>query len=93
MIIGLLSLEIHLPYLHSLKEKRKILKSFKDKIKKRFNVAYAELGYHDKWQRAQIGLVTLNSHKEPIVKIFNKIIEEAEKNIEGNIINSQIHYF
>jgi uncharacterized protein YlxP (DUF503 family) len=93
MVIGFLSLEIHLPYLHSLKEKRKILKSFKDRIKKRFNVACAELDYHDKWQRTQIGLVTVNSHKKPIDKIFNKILDEVEKNIEGNIINSQIHYF
>lgn len=56
-------------------------------------MAIAELDYHDKWQRTQIGLTTLNSHKEPIDKIFNKIIEDTEKNIEGEIVKSQIHYF
>lgn len=93
MIIGFLSLEIYFPYSHSLKEKRKILKSFKDRIKNRFNVAFAELDYLDKWQRTRIGLVTLNSQKKPVDDLFNKIIADAEKNIEGEVINSQIHYF
>ena len=93
MIIGFLSLEIYFPYSHSLKEKRMVLKSLKDRIKKRFNVACAELDYHDKWQRTKIGFVTLNCHKRPIENLFSKIIADAEKNIDGEIINSYIHYF
>ena len=93
MVIGFLFLEIYFPYSHSLKEKRKILKSFKDRIKKKFNVAFAELDFQDKWQRTRIGVVTLNSHKKPVDSLLNKIITDAEENIDGEIIDSQIHYF
>lgn len=92
MVIGFLSLEIYFPYSHSLKEKRKILKSFRDRVKNKFNVAFAELEYQDKWQRTMIGIVTLNSHRKPVESLLNRIITDAEQNIDGEIYNSQIHY-
>ena len=93
MVIGFLSLEIYLPYSHSLKEKRKTIVSLKDRVKKKYNVAFAELDYHDKWQRSKIGMVTLNKRKTMIDSIFQKIIADAEENIEGEIIKTEVHYF
>ena len=93
MIIGLLTLEIYIPYSHSLKEKRKSLNKIKDRIKHKFNVAYAELDFLNKWQRTKIVLVTINTQKSMIDKIFNKIIVEIEENIEGEILNKEIYFF
>lgn len=93
MIIGFLSLEIYLPYAHSLKEKRKTIVSFKDRVKKKFNVAFAELDYQDKWQRSKIGMVTLNSRKTMVDAIFQKIIADADETFEGEILKAEIHYF
>jgi uncharacterized protein YlxP (DUF503 family) len=93
MVIGFLSLEIYLPYSHSLKDKRRTIVSFKDRVKKKFNVAFAELDYHDKWQRSKIGIVTLNNQKKMVESIIQKILNEAEENIEGEIIKIDIHYF
>ena len=93
MIIGFLSLEIYIPYSHSLKEKRKALSGLKDRLKNKYNVAFAELDYHKKWQRTKIGMVTLNNQKMLIDNLFNRIIADAEENIDGHIIEHQIHYF
>lgn len=93
MVIGFLSLELYLPYSHSLKEKRKTIVSFKDRVKKKFNIAFAELDYHDKWQRSKIGIVTLNSQKKMVESILQRILTEAEENIEGEIIKTDIQYF
>jgi uncharacterized protein YlxP (DUF503 family) len=93
MIIGFLSLEIYIPYSHSLKEKRKRLSGLKNRLKNKYNVAFAELDYHKKWQRTKIGMVTLNNQKRPIETLFSKIIADAEENIDGHIIEHQIHYF
>ena len=93
MIIGLLTLEIYIPYSHSLKEKRKTLNRIKDRLKKKFNIAFAELNYLNKWQRSKIGLVTLNTQKGMIEKIFQKIIREIEENVEGEILQKDIYYF
>lgn len=93
MVIGFLFLDIHLPYCHSLKEKRKRLNSIRDRWRKKYNVAVAELAYQNKWQRAQLGLVTLNSEKKVVEKLFNQISRESEEMIDGEILDSQIHYF
>jgi uncharacterized protein YlxP (DUF503 family) len=93
MIIGFLSLEIYIPYSHSLKEKRKRLSGLRNRLKNRYNVAFAELEYHQKWQRTKIGVVTLNNQKRIIESLFSKIIADTEKNIDGHIIEHQIHYF
>jgi len=93
MIIGLLTLEIYIPYSHSLKEKRKTLNKIKDRLKKRYNIAFAELAYMNKWQRSKIGMVTLNTQKSMIEKILQKIIREIEENIEGEILQKEIYFF
>ena len=43
MVVGLLTLEIHLPYAHSLKDKRQVLRKLKDHLRAHFNVALAEV--------------------------------------------------
>lgn len=93
MVIGLLFLDIHLPYCHSLKEKRKRLNSIRDRFKNKYNVAFAELDYQNKWQRAAVGIVTLHKEKKRVDSLFQKIIQECEENIDGEIINYQIQFF
>jgi uncharacterized protein YlxP (DUF503 family) len=93
MIIGFLLLDIHLPLSHSLKEKRKRLNKMKDRFKNRFNVALAELEYQDKWQRAKIGIVTISTQRKIVENLFNRIIIEADENIDGEILDHQIHFF
>jgi len=92
MVIGLVTFEIYFPYAHSLKEKRKIISKLKDKIKLKFNVSIAELDFLDKWQRAKIGLVAINSQKLTIEKMFNRILKEIEENLEGELLNYKIEY-
>ncbi len=92
MVIGYLSLEIFLPYSHSLKDKRQRLSSLIQRLRKRYNVAFAELDYQKKWQRTTIGIVTLNNQKKVIERLFQRIIADAEQNIDGQILNHQTHY-
>ncbi len=93
MVIGFLSIEIYLPYSHSLKEKRKRLSGLKSRLTKKYNVAISELEYQNKWQRTKIGMVSLNSQKKPVESLFSKIIEDVEKNIDGQILDYETHYF
>ncbi|MBN2409413.1 MAG: DUF503 domain-containing protein [Candidatus Aminicenantes bacterium] len=93
MVIGLLSLEIFLPYSQSLKDKRKVLNTLRDRIHSRFNAAFAELDFQDKWQRAGLGIVTLNSQKGLVDQVLQKILRDVEENLQGEIILSEFHYF
>jgi len=93
MIVGLLILDIHFPYSHSLKEKRKRMLRFKDRLKNKYNVAFAELEFQDKWQRTRIGIVTLNSQKKIIDLMFQKIILEFQENIDGEILSQDKQFY
>jgi len=93
MIIGFLSLDIYFPYSHSLKEKRKRLVGIRDRLKKKYNVAFAELDYQDKWQRSKIGLASLNSQKRIVEKLFHKIEVDIQDSIDGEILHKEIHFF
>ncbi len=93
MVIGLLSIEIFLPFSHSLKEKRKVLNALKDRVKKKYNCAIAEIDFQDKWQRAKVGIITLNSQKGFVDQVLQKILAEAEQGLEREILRSEIFYF
>src|SRR5258708_39485280 len=66
MPVGLLTLELHIPDAHSLKDKRQIVRSLKDRLRRHFNVAVAEMEYQEVWQRSIIGVVTLSTAEQHV---------------------------
>ena len=54
MVVGVVTWELHLAGCQSLKDKRQILKSLKDRLHDRFNVSVAETDHQDLWQRAEL---------------------------------------
>ena len=66
MVIGVCTLELHLPDNHSLKGKRQVVNSLKGRLKSRFNISVAEVDHLDVWQRATIGLVLVSNDRRHI---------------------------
>jgi hypothetical protein len=73
MIVGLLTLELHLPESNSLKSKRIIIKSLKDRIKNKFNVSIAEVDANDLWQRSVLGAACVANDTKVINQILDSI--------------------
>ena len=73
MFIGVLEIECIIPGCKSLKDKRQVLRSFKDKTRNKFNVSLAETDFQDKWQRAAFGLVTVSGSHTHLVKTLDEI--------------------
>ena len=92
MIIGLCTFEFHLPACRSLKEKRKFLNSFRSRVSNKFNVAVSEVGYHDLWQRASIGVVSLSVERPPLDRMFQKILREAERQPNAQLIDVKVEF-
>ncbi|GAC1622273.1 MAG: DUF503 domain-containing protein [Candidatus Acidiferrum sp.] len=88
MPVGLLTLELHIPDAQSLKEKRQVLRSLKDKLRRQFNVAVAELDHQDVWQRSVVGIVTLSNEDRHVQEALQKILDEADR-ILGSILIGQ----
>ena len=62
--IGVLTLELKIEESHSLKEKRHVVKSLKDRIRHKYNVSVAEIDYLDQWQRALLSVVTVSASRQ-----------------------------
>lgn len=93
MIVGVLILNIHFPYSHSLKEKRKRMLRLRNRLKNKYNVAFAELDFQDKWQRTRIGIVTLNNQRKIIDLTFQQITSELQEHIDGEILSQDIQFY
>lgn len=89
MPIGLLTLEIHLPEAHSLKEKRRVVRKIKDRLRARFNVAVAELDHQDLWQRARLGVVSLANDEEAVERLLQAVEHELEKMVGGALMATE----
>jgi len=87
MPVGLLTLELHIPDAQSLKDKRQVLRSLKDKLRGEFNVAVAELEHHDVWQRSVVGVVTLSNEEHHVEEMLQKALAAADR-ILGPILIS-----
>ena len=92
MIVGILTLEIILPHARSLKDKRQTVRGFKDRIRKRYNAAVAELEFQDKWQRTVIGIATLNSRPRIVEEVLGRILSDARNFAEWEIAAHEIRY-
>jgi uncharacterized protein len=91
MNIGLLTLEIFIPDSHSLKEKRFVVRSLKDRLRK-FNISIAECDHQDLWQRSTLGIVSISSDAKVLEKMLNAVVEESEKILNGNLCDYHIEY-
>jgi uncharacterized protein len=71
--------ELHLEACHSLKDKRAILQSLKAELRRKHNVAVAEVDHQDLWQRAGIACATVASDR----RVAEEILRSADRLVEG----------
>jgi len=73
MIVGLCTVELYFPDGHSLKAKRQILLSLKDRLRDKFNVSVAEVGEQDLWQKAVLGIACVANEGGYV----NQVLDQA----------------
>lgn len=79
MVIGVIGWELEVFGCQSLKEKRSVVKSLKDRLHDRFNVSVAETGHHDLWQRAELTACVVGSDRRHV----ESVLESADRLVAG----------
>jgi len=85
VIIVAATIDLHLPGVRSLKEKRGILKSLIARLHKTFNIAIAEVELHDVWQSASLGVAIVSTsagHGESVLETVLQWIERNRPDVE-----------
>lgn len=93
MPVGLLTLEIQIPYAHSLKEKRAVMRKMKDRLRSRFNVAVAEINHQDVWQRATLGVVSISDSRVLLDSVFRQVLADSENILGDDVADHFLEYF
>lgn len=90
MFIGTGIITMRANWCHSLKEKRMVVRSIIDKTKHKFNISIAEVGDQDLHNSIVIGFSCINSDKNVVNSIVNKVINYIEDNTDAEILNVEI---
>jgi len=91
MPIAYLTLELRIEGAHSLKDKRQVVRSLKDRLSNSFNIAIAEIEVTDLWQRATLGVVSISDSRDYLEGLMHNVEREAMRlanNAGADVIDS-----
>ena len=87
-IIGMLTVELHFPEAQSLKMKRMVVKSIKDRLRRKFNVSIAETGYLDLWQRSELAVVSVSGARPLLESQLEAVTRELESGFGSELVKT-----
>ncbi|MBZ5726760.1 MAG: DUF503 domain-containing protein [Acidobacteriia bacterium] len=90
--IGVLTLELRLDNAHSLKDKRHVVESLKNRLRHKFNIAVAEIDHQDLWQRAAVAAVTVASDHVHAQKVLQSVEDEAAELLGGELAGATVEW-
>ena len=93
MVVGTLRIVLYLHDNRSLKGKRKIVRSMVDKVKHKFNVAIAEIGSNDKWQKIELGVSTVGNDRRHIDASLSTVLSFLDSLYLAEIIDTKTEIF
>lgn len=95
MPIAYLTLELRIEGAHSLKDKRQVLRSVKDRLRNSFNISIAEIDVTDLWQRATLGVVSISGSRDYLEGLMRNVEREAAKlanNAGAEVVDSFVDF-
>ncbi len=90
MVLGTLRVTLHIPHSHSLKEKRMVVRSLVDRLRRQFNVAVAEVDDQDVWQVATLGAVVVSRDARHADEMVRKVLKVFELEDEALLTQSRV---
>ncbi|TKJ31607.1 MAG: hypothetical protein CEE40_00890 [Chloroflexi bacterium B3_Chlor] len=91
MVVGLCTVVLEIPASHSLKAKRRVVKSILAKVRNQFNVSIAEVDANDAWQSAVIGIACVSNDASHVHGILTRIVETiTNSRFDADVVDYQI---
>jgi len=90
--VGVITFELRLDDSLSLKDKRHFVKGLKDRLRAKFNVSVAEIGYQDLWQRGLVAAVTVSGDQAYAEKLLQSVEREAAMLLGPVLVDSTVEW-
>jgi len=91
MIVSMMQFIFEIPDVDSIKEKRRVIRSIKDKLQRRFHISAAEVDLQDSLSFAQIGAALVSNSRSFGESVMHKAFEMIENDIAVRIQDMSIH--
>lgn len=85
MVLGTCRIHLFIPAAGSLKAKRSVVKSLKERIRNRYNVSVAEVDHHDLWQRTVIAAAVVATDRAQADRTLAAVIRFAESEVRAEV--------
>jgi uncharacterized protein len=95
MPVAYLTLELRIENSHSLKDKRQVVRSVKDRLRHSFNVSVAEIDPTDLWQRVTLGVVSISGSRDYLEGLMRNVERQATRlanNAGAEVVDSFLDY-
>ena len=93
MVVGVIAWELHIDGCNSLKQKRAVLRSLKDRLRGRHNVSIAETDHQDTWQLAELAAAVVSSDRRRAQEMLSRINSVVESDFRVRIIDSTTVFY
>lgn len=93
VVVSVISWELHLDGCTSLKEKRAILRSLKDRLRGRHNISVAETDHQDTWQRAELCAAIVSSDRRRAQAVLSRVDALVASDARVRIIDSATVFY
>lgn len=90
MVVGILQVQLAIRHAHSLKDKRRVIKSLRDRIRNRFNVSVAETADQDRYQRAVLGVALAATDGRFADEVLAKVVNLVRATPGAELIDYEI---
>jgi uncharacterized protein YlxP (DUF503 family) len=92
MIVGVKAWELQLAGCQSLKDKRRVIKSLKDRLHARFNVSVAEVDHQDSWQRAALAASVVSNDQRHAAEVLGACDQMVQREPLAHIVTSETSF-
>jgi hypothetical protein len=93
MVVGTLRLKLAIFGAASLKDKRRVVKSLKDRLSERFNVSVAEVGMLDARQQADLGVALVANDGRFVESSLDKIVDYVRRDTGASLVDYEVEVF
>lgn len=90
MIVGTLEIELLIAESHSLKARRRVVKSLKDRIRARFNVSVADVGDQDVWQGVTLAVAVVANDRRFVNEVLSKVLDVVAGDARVDVVGQRM---
>jgi uncharacterized protein len=92
VVVGVIVWELEVLGSQSLKEKRRVVKSLKDRLQARYRVSAAETNFHDLWQRAELAASVVSGEQRQVEEVLDSLDRLVTGEVRARVISARRSY-